>query len=310
MAIITGGYDGTVDEVQFAGLIPRYSVVGPDDFKATTQAGDRIVAIGNGTALGPGTIDVASNLPVIQFAAAATGTTRWDLVALRRDWQPPGGVSEIVIIQGGTSEAYPAVGTSTTAWNRRPGIMDDQPLYLQQVNGTLLGTRIDLRCWFSNGGLTAVHDKAKTYLQTLGTEILINGVRWQYRLGANNVPEWWAGDVVYYNPLTVNGYSTYGDITVEQVGQKKRVIVDITIERTGQNIDLTTGWSGFGAVLPAAARGLAPVKYPPVAIIGGGNNGHATMSVNPSDGVIMIRGITNFQWTTGALATLNLSYII
>lgn len=192
MAIITGGYDGTVDEVQLAGMFPRYSVVGPDDFKATTQAGDRIVSIGNGTALGPGTIDVASNLPTIQHTVA-TGT-RWDLVVLRRDWQPPGGLTEIKIIEGGSTEAYPAVGTAATAWNRRPGIMDDQPLYLQQVNGTLLGTRIDLRCWYSHSGLVAVHDKARTYLETAGAEVLINGVKWNYVPGANGVAAWTSTD--------------------------------------------------------------------------------------------------------------------
>ena len=56
VAIISAGYDGTVDEVQFAKLLHRYSVVGADDFDATTQAGDRIVAFSNGTALGPGTL--------------------------------------------------------------------------------------------------------------------------------------------------------------------------------------------------------------------------------------------------------------
>lgn len=190
MGIITGGYDGTIDEVQFAGMFHRYSVVGPNDFKATTQAGDRIVSIGNGTALGPGTRDVATNLPTIQFTAAPTNTTRWDLVVLRRDWQPPGGVSEIKIIEGGTSEAYPTVGTALNQWNRRPGIMDDQPLYLQQVNGTLLGTRIDLRCWDAHGGLVAAHDKARTYLERPGAEVLIGGVKWTYVPGANGVAEW------------------------------------------------------------------------------------------------------------------------
>jgi hypothetical protein len=92
---------------------------------------------------------------------------------LRRDWQPPGGLSEIKIIEGGTAQAYPAVGTAANQWNRRPGIMDDQPLYLQQVNGTLLGTRIDLRAWSSHGGVTAAHEMAKTYLETVGAEVLI-----------------------------------------------------------------------------------------------------------------------------------------
>lgn len=190
MAIVTAGYDGTVDEVQFAEVLYRYSVIGPDDFKATTQAGDRIVSIADGVALGPGTRDVATAIPNIQFAAAATGATRWDLVVLRRDWQPPGGATTVTIIQGGSTKGYPVVGTAATDWNRRPGIMDDQPLYLQEVVGTSLGTRVDLRVWAGHGGLTAVSEDVKTYLQRVGAEVLINGIQWVYALGANNVPGW------------------------------------------------------------------------------------------------------------------------
>lgn len=310
MAIVTGGYDGTVDEVQFAGLFPRYSVVGPDDFKATTQAGDRIVAIGNGTALGPGIIDVASNLAPIQFDAAPANTSRWDLVAIRRDWQPPGGTSSIVIIKGGSAQAYPAEGTATTQWNRRPGIVDDQPLYLQQVNGTLLGIRIDLRCW-GNNGLLAVHDLAKKYLETVGTEVTINGVRWQYKFGANNVPGWGSPEEpTYYVPNPVSGYSTYGDITVQQAGTKKKVVLDFTIERTGPDIPLGTDWSGFGVVLPAAARGMAGISYPAVAISGGGSNGHATLAIDPNNGTIGIRVLSAFTMKTAALLTVQRTYYI
>lgn len=192
MAIITAGYDGTVDEVQFAKLLHRYSVAGAGDFKATTIAGDRIVSIANGTALGPGTVDVATDIPPIQFEAA-TGT-RWDMVVLRRDWQPPGGLSEIRIVKGGSSDTLPAVGTAATAWNRRPGIMDDQPLYLQEINGTLLGNRIDLRCWQSNGGLVANHDRVRSYLDTPGTRVHINGVDWVRRVGTNDTAEWVEAD--------------------------------------------------------------------------------------------------------------------
>lgn len=190
MGFITAGYDGTVDEVQFANLLKRYSVVGPEDFKATTQAGDRIVAISDGTALGPGTIDVATAIPNIQFAAAAAGTTRWDLVVLRRDWQPPGGLSSITIIQGGSAKDLPGQGTASTAWNRRPGIMDDQPLYLQEVNGTLLGARVDLRTWEGPGGLYAKEDMVRSFMDEVGTEITINAVRWLRALGDNDSPVW------------------------------------------------------------------------------------------------------------------------
>lgn len=203
MTIITAGYDGTVDEVQFAELLHRHAVIGPEDFKATTQAGDRIVAISDGRALGPGTIDVATALPAIQFASASG--TRWDLVVIRRDWQPPGGSSGIVVIQGGSAMDYPAVGTAATAWNRRPGIVDDQPLYLQEVSGTLLGARIDLRVWAGNGGLFANHDLVRTYLDKVGTEINIKGAVWALQIGANGLSEWAKTSEISKIPLF--GYS-------------------------------------------------------------------------------------------------------
>lgn len=189
VAIITAGYDGTVDETQLAEMFYRYSVLGPEDFKATTQAGDRILAIADGVALGPATRDVATALPNIQFVAAAAGTTRWDMVALRRDWQPPGGTSAIVIIQGPAAKGYPAEGTATNQWNRRPGIMDDQPLYLQEVIGTSLGQRIDLRCWAGHGGLVAASTDAKAYLERPGAEVLIGTDRWTYTVD-NGVAGW------------------------------------------------------------------------------------------------------------------------
>lgn len=208
MAFITAGYDGTVDEVQFSEILHRYSVVGAEDFKATTQAGDRIVAISDGTALGPGTRDVATAIPNIQFAAASG--TRWDLVVLRRDWQPPGGSSSIVIVQGGAAKGYPVVGTAATNWNRRPGIIDDQPLYLQEINGTLLGQRVDLRCWLSHGGMYAKDEMVRTYLDRVGAEVNINGSVWRYRLGDNDIPSWVKAAEIGKIPLLGSGNALSG----------------------------------------------------------------------------------------------------
>jgi len=310
MAIITGGYDGTVDEVQFAALLHRYSVVGPDDLKATTQAGDRIVSIGNGTALGPGTVDVASNLPTIQFNAA-TGT-RWDLVVLRRDWQPPGGTSEIKIIEGGTSQAYPTVGTALNQWNRRPGIMDDQPLYLQQVNGTLLGNRIDLRVWGSlHTGYVANDPMVKTYLDRVGTEVRVAGERWTYDLGANNVPQWNSDGPTVYSPVGATNWSVTGDITVKPVGAKREVTYDVTVKRTGPAFTLgSEAWEFILPFVPTAVQKAAGVKYIPILITGGSNHVLATARLNPN-GALDIRSTSgSYLFTQNALFTLNLSYYI
>jgi len=312
MAITTGGYDGTINEVQFATMFPRYSVLGPEDLKATTQAGDRIVSIGNGTALGPGTIDVCTNLPTIQFTAAATGATRWDLVVLRRDWQPPGGLSEIKIIEGGTSQAYPAVGTAANQWNRRPGIVDDQPLYLQQVNGTLLGTRIDLRAWASHGGVTAAHEMARTYLETVGAEVLIGQNRWQYVIGANSVPGWVIqGEPTIYAPVAATGWSVTGDITAAPAGSKRHITYDVTVKRTGPAFTLgSEAWEFILPLIPDAVKKAAGVKYIPILITGGSNHILASARLNPN-GALDIRSTSgSYLFTTNALFTLNLSYYI
>ena len=310
MAIITGGYDGTVDEVQFAALLHRYSVVGPDDLKATTQAGDRIVSIGNGTALGPGTVDVASNLPTIQFNAA-TGT-RWDLVVLRRDWQPPGGTSEIKIIEGGTSQAYPTVGTALNQWNRRPGIMDDQPLYLQQVNGTLLGNRIDLRVWGSlHTGYVANDPMVKTYLDRVGTEVRVAGERWTYDLGANNVPQWNSDGPTVHSPVGATNWSVTGDITAVPVGSKRQITYDLTVKRTGPAFTLgSEAWEFILPLVPDAVKKAAGVKYLPILITGGSNHILAAARLNPN-GALDIRSTSgSYLFTQNALFTLNLSYYI
>jgi len=311
MAITTAGYDGTIDEVQLADMLHRYSVEGPDDLKATTQPGDRIVAIGNGTALGPGTVDVCTNLPTIQFAAA-TGT-RWDLVVLRRDWQPPGGVSEIKIIEGGSLKGYPTVGTALNQWNRRPGIMDDQPLYLQEVNGTLLGARIDLRCWAGHGGLVAESEEAKTYLEVLGAELRVGTKNYQYVRGDNGVPGWVIeGEPTSHTPVSATGWSVTGDITSEPAGSKRRITIDVNVKRTGPAFTLGyEEWEFLIPLIPVAVRStIPPVKYLPIIITGGGNHINAAATVNPN-GSLTIRSTSgSYGFTTNALFTINLSYFI
>ncbi|MHA7210787.1 hypothetical protein [Arthrobacter sp. MDT1-65] len=186
MAFIDAGYDGTVDEVQFAKLLNRYAVVGPDDFKASAVAGaDRTLSIANGTALGPGSLNVGSAFAPIQFDAVASGTSRWDLVVLRRNWQPASGTTTLEIIKGGATAVLPTRNTN-------PGVLDDQPLYLQQVNAgsTSLGQRIDLRVWVGSGGAEAADKLALTYLAQPGAAVKIGWGLHRYELQGNGVWGW------------------------------------------------------------------------------------------------------------------------
>lgn len=185
MAFVNAGYDGTVDEVQFAKLLNRYAVVGPDDFKASNTTGDRMLSIANGTALGPGSLNVGTAFSPIQFDAVTSGTTRWDLVVLRRNWQPASGTTTLEVVKGGASPVLPSR-------NQNPGVIDDQPLYLQQVNAgsTSLGTRIDLRVWQGPGGAEAADKLALTYLAQPGAAVKVGQSLFRYELGANGVWAW------------------------------------------------------------------------------------------------------------------------
>lgn len=198
MAFVDAGYDGTVDESQFARLLYRYAVVGADDFKASNVAGaDRTLSIANGTALGPGSLNVGTAFSPIQFDPVTSGTMRWDLVVLRRDWQPPGGNTSIVIIKGGATQVLPAR-------NQNPGVIDDQPLYLQQVNAgsTSLGLRIDLRVWVGAGGAEAADKLALTYLAQPGAAVKVGEDTHRYEYTPTNGGSF--GWKAYPNPKLVH----------------------------------------------------------------------------------------------------------
>lgn len=193
MTITSAGYDGTVDEVQWASLIPsagssEYGVLGPSDFNVTAHPTTAYaVNVATGKAWGQGVMDVSDSVVPVQCDAPATGVVRWDLICVRRDWRPLlGGPTTITKVNGGTTADIPA------GRNNTPGTVDDQPLFLVQWTGgqTQPTAFIDLRCWAGNGGVTARNDKVRNYLTRAGTQVEILGALWQRRVTANGDLEW------------------------------------------------------------------------------------------------------------------------
>lgn len=317
MAFVTAGYDGTVDEVQFAGILHRYSVVGAEDFKATTIAGDRIVSISGGVALGPGVRDVVTDIPPIQFAAASG--TRWDLVVLRRDWQPVGGVSSIKIVQGGAAKGYPTIGTAEGSWNRRPGIVDDQPLYLQEVNGTLLGQRVDLRVWAAHGGLYAKDELVKTYLDRVGTEVNIGGVRQSLQLGLNDIPAWSTLPDISYVGLNAPdaGWTVAGGLSKVRVdGGRAMVTCAARVTRNGAPAG---GQFPIGPGFTSLLASMIPAGWRPAIVTDAKsilNDSFANAIAEPiarvgTDGTVALRpqvGGATLNGETGWFISLNMSW--
>lgn len=192
MAITSVGYDGTVDEVQWASMVSKvggyeYGVDGAGHFAVTQSAGTRMISIAAGLAWGRGVMDISDAAAVIQLEAVTTGS-RYDLIALRRTWGPAnGGPTELVVIKGTSTKAIPSGRKSN------PGVIDDQPLALVRVQAgaASIPEIVDLRVWGRNGGqLYAKDDLVRSYLTAIGTQINVNGIMRERVVAANNSAAW------------------------------------------------------------------------------------------------------------------------
>lgn len=192
MAFTSIGYDGTVNERQWAELVPSvgsstYGVKGADDLKVSAVPGQPLMlSVAAGTGWGHGVMDTETTNTTIACDTISSGV-RWDLIALRRDWQPlAGGPTSVAKVTGGSEKVLP------DSRKQSPGVWDDQPLALVQwtAGQTQPTSIIDLRCWGGNGGLNAVDELALTYLAKLGAKVRIGTTTWSYEPGANGIPAW------------------------------------------------------------------------------------------------------------------------
>ena len=194
MAFTSIGYDGTVNERQWAELVPNagastYGVKGAGDLKVTAVPGQPLmVSAAAGTAWGHGVIDTEVANTTITCDSITSGV-RWDLIAVRRDWQPlAGGPTALVKVTGSADQAIPG----SPARKITPGVQDDQPIALVQwTAGQTQPTKIiDLRCWAGNGGMIANDVLALTYLNKPGASVTIAGVEWNCVVGDNDTVAW------------------------------------------------------------------------------------------------------------------------
>lgn len=251
VTFISNGYDTSTanpyTESAWADAHPSigtatYGVRSALDWKVTAVAGqDRTVSIAAGRGFGCGVTDKTVANDTIQLDTITSGS-RWDLIVCRRDWTPTAGVSSFQKVNGGATATIPG------GRNSNPGGIDDQPIALVQVTAgqTQPTAIIDLRTWTGDGGgLIANHDLVRSYLNTAGTRVNINGIDWIRRVGDNDQPVWEQarGSVVKVNGvggtpwvisgevgLTTNG-SAVGFITFPEAfpnGIKSLLVTDST----------------------------------------------------------------------------------
>jgi len=187
VTFLSNGYNSTYSKGSWADAHPhiglaRYGVRSPQHWKVTAGA-DRTVSILAGQGYGHGITDYTYDAETIQLDPVTSGA-RWDLIVCRRNWIPAAGESSFQKVNGGPNPTVPfrSVGA---------GNIDDQPLALVKVTASEPLEIIDLRTWSGDGGgLIANHDLVKSFLNSTGTRLNVNGVDWIRRVGANGSPEW------------------------------------------------------------------------------------------------------------------------
>ena len=127
MAITSIGYDGTVDEVQWAKLAPllganyRSRGIG----LTVVSGSDRTVRVSTGVLFGYGVADTIDATVDLQAGTISSGT-RWDTVVLRRNWGS--NTSTLQILAGTSTKAQSSLVQSN------PGVTDDQVLGLIRLD--------------------------------------------------------------------------------------------------------------------------------------------------------------------------------
>lgn len=131
MTITGSGFDGSVDEVQFARLMTlagvRYSIATPNDYVATPVNGTRAVSFSAGNAYAAGVL--AENNAAVTVPLLTPAAGQWSLLVLRRDWVA--NTCKLVAIDGATTSTVTptAAPVGSTIKTVGPGNVDDQPLY-------------------------------------------------------------------------------------------------------------------------------------------------------------------------------------
>lgn len=191
MAITSVGYDGTIDEKQFEAIMgysahSLFGVNAGDAFRASNVAGQVLqIRLSAGTAWTAGVVDVMDSAQTVQMASPPSTGSRWDMIVLRRDYQPPGGVSSLRVIKGTSAKSLPARENNA-------GVLSEQPLWLCRIDAGsgLVNEFIDLRVWARNGGCTANHDLVRSYMGQAGTMIEILGKLWIFTVASNGTGQW------------------------------------------------------------------------------------------------------------------------
>jgi len=130
MAWTSVGFDGTITEIQWAGLAGLlgngYVAAGNGDCLVTAVGGARQVSIAAGSLYGDGVLSTNSGAETVALTTPTNG--QWYVIALRRTWAT--NTAALVAIAGATTTTTTptAPPTSFPTLNTNVGVLTDQPI--------------------------------------------------------------------------------------------------------------------------------------------------------------------------------------
>lgn len=148
MAWTSVGFDGTITEIQWAGLSSLlgngYVAAGNGDCAVTAVGGARQVSVAAGSLYGDGVLSTNSGAETLSLTTPTNG--QWYLVCLRRTWAT-NSVALVAVAGATTSTSTPTtVPTSYPTINTNVGVLTDQPIAWAWCNSADLSVVVsDLR---------------------------------------------------------------------------------------------------------------------------------------------------------------------
>ena len=130
MAWTSVGFDGTITEIQWAGLSSLlgngYVAAGNGDCLVTAVPGARSVSVAAGSLYGNGVLSTNSGAETVAMTTPVNG--QWYVIALRRTWAT--NTAALVAIAGATTTTTTptAPPTSFPTLNTNVGVLTDQPI--------------------------------------------------------------------------------------------------------------------------------------------------------------------------------------
>lgn len=249
MAIESLGYEGTLGhgvtwaDLQYA-LGNRYYVEDPTALQPTPIVGG--LSLGAGRFGGWGIADELTAPQNLTWAGPGSGETRYYLVCARRTWADS--ETTFVVLDPGwltVPTTLPAPGVGALVYNKTPGDVDDQPLFVVpwSFGNSQPSPPLDIRLIGGHESYVAGHDLALGYANWAGV-VIQRGARTYRRILEDGALAWSITDPAgTARPLTVfsgadvmTPAADWTLISAEAIRDGNHVDLYWTLSRTGATI--------------------------------------------------------------------------